>query len=319
MANAPRVNPLPAAAPVTDENRVLTLPWLQFFQQQYLKITGTDTFLYSGTPNQVLHGSPTLPTWSAVSLTADVTGVLPIANGGTNSSTALSGNSIAISNGTAIVQGAKGTTTTVLHGNAAGSPTYSAVSLTADVTGVLPIANGGTNSSTALSGDSIAVSNGTAIVQGAKGTTTTVLHGNAAGAPTYAGVSLTADVTGVLPIANGGTGISALGTGVATALGVNVGTAGAFVVNGGALGTPSSGTVTNLTGTASININGTVGATTPGTGAFTTVTASTSIRALAVNGYLSSDNSAGISTTVTTADLVGKTITFKDGIITAFA
>jgi len=40
-----------------------------------------------------------------------------------------------------------------------------------------------------------------------------------------------------------------------------------------ALGTPSSGVVTNLTGTASININGTVGATTPTTGAFTTVSA----------------------------------------------
>lgn len=39
-----------------------------------------------------------------------------------------------------------------------------------------------------------------------------------------------------------------------------------------ALGTPSSGVVTNLTGTASININGTVGATTPATGAFTTGT-----------------------------------------------
>jgi len=64
------------------------------------------------------------------------------------------------------------------------------------------------------------------------------------------------------------------GTGVVTALGVNVGTAGAFVVNGGVLGTPSSGTVTNLTGTASININGTVGATTANTGAFTTLTAS---------------------------------------------
>lgn len=64
------------------------------------------------------------------------------------------------------------------------------------------------------------------------------------------------------------------GTGVVTALGVNVGSAGAFVVNGGALGTPSSGTVTNLTGTASININGTVGATTPTTGAFTTISAS---------------------------------------------
>ena len=37
------------------------------------------------------------------------------------------------------------------------------------------------------------------------------------------------------------------------------------------LGTPASGTVTNLTGTASININGTVGATTPAAGAFTTV------------------------------------------------
>jgi hypothetical protein len=38
-----------------------------------------------------------------------------------------------------------------------------------------------------------------------------------------------------------------------------------------ALGTPASGVVTNLTGTASININGTVGATTATTGAFTTV------------------------------------------------
>lgn len=71
--------------------------------------------------------------------------------------------------------------------------------------------------------------------------------------------------------------ITGLGAGVATALGVNVGSAGAFVAFDGALGTPSSGTVTNLTGTASININGTVGATTPTTGNFTTVTATTGI------------------------------------------
>ena len=69
--------------------------------------------------------------------------------------------------------------------------------------------------------------------------------------------------------------VTGLGTGVATALGVNVGSAGAFVTFNGALGTPSGGTVTNLTGTASININGTVGATTPTTGAFTTVAATT--------------------------------------------
>jgi hypothetical protein len=38
------------------------------------------------------------------------------------------------------------------------------------------------------------------------------------------------------------------GTGVVTALGINTGSAGAFVVNGGALGTPSSGTLTSATG-----------------------------------------------------------------------
>ncbi len=41
--------------------------------------------------------------------------------------------------------------------------------------------------------------------------------------------------------------ITGLGTGVATALAVNVGSAGAPVVNGGALGTPSSGTLTSCT------------------------------------------------------------------------
>lgn len=89
-----------------------------------------------------------------------------------------------------------------------------------DLTGVLPIANGGTASGTALSGSSIAISNGTAIVQGAAGTTTTLLHGNAAGAPTYSAVSLTADVSGDLPFANlaQGSALSVLGvTGNATA------------------------------------------------------------------------------------------------------
>lgn len=43
----------------------------------------------------------------------------------------------------------------------------------------------------------------------AAGTTTTVLHGNAAGAPTFAAVNLAADVTGTLPFGNGGTGLAA--------------------------------------------------------------------------------------------------------------
>ena len=55
-----------------------------------------------------------------------------------------------------------------------------------------------------------------------------------------------------LPIA---TGVSGLGTGVATALAVNVGSAGAPVVNGGALGTPSSGSAANLTSFPTLNQN----------------------------------------------------------------
>lgn len=48
----------------------------------------------------------------------------------------------------------------------------------------------------------------------------------------------------------GGTSVktTTTGTGVVTALGVNTGSNGSFVVQGGALGTPSSGTLTNATG-----------------------------------------------------------------------
>ena len=86
-------------------------------------------------------------------------------------------------------------------------------------------------------------------------------------------------LAGTLAVANGGTGITAFGTGVATALGQNVTGSGGIVLATSptlvtpALGTPASGVVTNLTGTASININGTVGATTANSGAFTTVSA----------------------------------------------
>src|SRR3990167_6726222 len=90
-------------------------------------------------------------------------------------------------------------------------------------------------------------------------------------------------------------GTITFGTGVETALGVNVCSAGAFVTFNGALGTPSSGTVTNLTGTASININGTVGATTPAAGSFTTIGATgivTTISASNTSRYDASNASA---------------------------
>lgn len=106
------------------------------------------------------------------------------------------------------------------------------------------------------------------------------------------------------------------GTGVQTALGVNVGSAGAPVLFNGALGTPSSGTVTNLTGTASININGTVGATTPTTGSFTTVTTSGNIELGNASDTTLSRSAAGqlavegvdVLTTSNTKTVTNKTI-----------
>lgn len=58
-------------------------------------------------------------------------------------------NRLAINDGSGVLSdlGSLGTTTTVLHGNAAGAPTFGAISATTDLTGIVPIANGGTNAS----------------------------------------------------------------------------------------------------------------------------------------------------------------------------
>lgn len=87
------------------------------------------------------------------------------------------------------------------------------------------------------------------------GTLALTVAGTSGGIPYFS--SSTAWATSAALAANalvigGGAGVApattTTGTGVVTALGVNVGSAGAFVTNGGALGTPSSGTATNLTG-----------------------------------------------------------------------
>ena len=147
---------------------------------------------------------------------------------------------------------------------AAGVPTFRAI-VAADI----PTLNQNTSGTAAGLSATLAVgSGGPGITSGTSGG---LLYYSAAGTIASSG-SYTA---GTLLIGAGSgspPGSLTLGTGVNGAITTAVGSAGAFVVNGGVLGTPSSGTVTNLTGTASININGTVGATTPTTGSFTTVT-----------------------------------------------
>jgi len=83
-----------------------------------------------------------------------------------------------------------------------------------------------------------------------------------------------------------------------------------IVVQGGALGTPSSGTITNLTGTASININGTVGGTTANTGAFTTLSASSTVSGTGFSTYLASPPAIGGTTA---ADGSFATLKFNSG------
>jgi hypothetical protein len=154
-----------------------------------LTLTGTVTT--SG--NLTLGG-----TLSNVSLTTAVTGTLPVANGGTGQTTYTDGQLlIGNTSGNTL---AKGTLT-------AGS----GISITNGAGSITIAATGGVGTVTSV--------NGTGTVNGITLTGTVTSSGDLTLGGTLSNVSLTTQVTGTLPAANGGTGITSLGSGVATWLG----------------------------------------------------------------------------------------------------
>jgi hypothetical protein len=192
--------------------------------------------------SSITFGSTGLTPATATTGAVTVAGTLAVASGGTGQTT--------YTNGQLLIGNTTGNTLTKATLTAG-----SGITIT-NGTGTITIASsgGGTVTSVAQSftGGIISVA-GSPITT--SGTLALTVAGTSGGVPYFTSTSTWA--TSALLAANalmvgGGAGVApstvTTGTGVVTALGVNTGTAGAFVVNGGALGTPSSGTLTNTTG-----------------------------------------------------------------------
>lgn len=175
------------------------------------------------------------PSWGKIGLTTHVTGTLAVQNGGTGAST-LTDNGVLFGNGTSPIGAtAEGATGQILVGNTGAPPSWAALTSSAvtsinfDTTGLTPAvatqgavtvagtlvpAHGGTGLTSYAVGDLIYASGATTLAKLADVAAGNVLRSGGVGvAPNWGKVDLTAHVTGVLPMANGGTGVNTFSTG----------------------------------------------------------------------------------------------------------